>query len=52
MTELCGFKAERHEGKVTGLAARGQPIYADRLREVICYEEPGKIRYLVPMYHR
>jgi len=52
VTELCGFKAERHEGKVTGLAARGQPIYADRLREVICYEEPGKIRYLVPMYHR
>ena len=52
VTELCGFKAERHEGKVTGLAARGQPIYADDLREVICYEEPGKIRYLVPMYHR
>jgi carbamoyltransferase len=52
VTELCGFKAERHEGKVTGLAASGQPIYADRLREVICYEEPGKIRYLVPMYHR
>ncbi len=52
VTELCGFKAERHEGKVTGLAAHGQPIYADRLREVICYEEPGKIRYLVPMYHR
>ena len=52
VTELCGFKAERHEGKVTGLAARGQPIYADRLREFICYEEPGKIRYLVPMYHR
>ena len=38
--------------KVTGLAARGQPIYADRLREIICYEEPGTIRYLVPMYHR
>jgi carbamoyltransferase len=52
VTELCGFKAERHEGKVTGLAALGKPIYADRLREVICYEEPGKIRYLVPMYHR
>ncbi len=52
VTELCGFKAERHEGKVTGLAAHGRPIYADRLREVVAHQEPGQIRYLVPMYHR
>jgi carbamoyltransferase len=52
VTELCGFKAERHEGKVTGLAARGRPIHADCLRSVIRYQDPGQIRYLVPMYHR
>jgi carbamoyltransferase len=51
VTELCGFKAEKHEGKVTGLAALGQPIYADILRQFIRYQEPGQIRYSVPMYH-
>lgn len=52
ITQLCGFKAEKHEGKVTGLAALGQPIYADILRQFIRYQEPGQIRYSVPMYHR
>jgi carbamoyltransferase len=52
VTELCGFKAEKHEGKVTGLAALGEPIYADILRRFIRYQEPGQIRYSVPMYHR
>ena len=52
VTELCGFRAERHEGKVTGLAAHGQARYLDALRELIHYEEPGEIRYRVPMYHR
>lgn len=52
ITALCGFKAEKHEGKITGLAALGEPIYADILRKLIRYEEPGQIRYTVPMYHR
>jgi carbamoyltransferase len=52
VTELCGFKAEKHEGKVTGLAALGQPCYAKTLRDFIRYQEPGQIRYTVPMYHR
>jgi carbamoyltransferase len=52
VTELCGFKAERHEGKITGLAAYGEPIYLERLRAFVGYEEPGRIRYHVPMYHR
>jgi carbamoyltransferase len=52
VTELCGFKAEKHEGKITGLAALGQPVYADILRQFIRYEDPGQIRYSVPMYHR
>jgi carbamoyltransferase len=52
ITVLCGFKAERHEGKITGLAAYGEPHYADLLREFIGYRVPGRISYLVPMYHR
>ena len=52
ITELCGFKAEKHEGKITGLAALGRPIYADVLRRFIRYQDPGQIRYTIPMYHR
>lgn len=52
ITALCGFKAERHEGKITGLAAYGTPRYADILRGFVEYSEPGRIRYRVPMYHR
>ena len=51
ITEICGFHAERHEGKVTGLAALGEPRYADTLRTLIEYRAPGQIRYAVPMYH-
>lgn len=51
ITELCGFRAEKHEGKITGLAALGEPIYAGILRQFIHYRHPGQIRYLVPMYH-
>lgn len=51
ITELCGFRAEKHEGKITGLAALGEPIYADILRQFIRYEEPGQIRYTIPMFH-
>lgn len=52
ITHLCGFIAESHEGKVTGLAALGKPIYIDILREFVSYENPGRIQYQVPMYHR
>jgi carbamoyltransferase len=52
ITELCGFQAEKHEGKVTGLAALGEPIYADILRQFVRYDPDGKIRYTIPMYHR
>jgi carbamoyltransferase len=33
VTHLCGFKANRHEGKVTGLAARGDPRKAAALMQ-------------------
>ena len=37
VTHICGFKAQKHEGKITGLAAYGQPSYVDLLREFITY---------------
>jgi carbamoyltransferase len=52
ITHLCGFKAESHEGKITGLAALGKPSYINILREFVSYEDPGQIHYSVPMYHR
>jgi carbamoyltransferase len=51
ITALCGFKAERHEGKITGLAACGKPSYAAILRKFVQYREPGQIHYAIPMYH-
>jgi carbamoyltransferase len=52
ITHLCGFTAESHEGKITGLAPLGKPAYINILREFVSYEEPGRIQYSVPMYHR
>lgn len=52
ITHLSGFKAESHEGKITGLAALGKPTYIEILREFVSYKEPGQIQYAVPMYHR
>ncbi|HET9299544.1 MAG TPA: carbamoyltransferase C-terminal domain-containing protein, partial [Candidatus Polarisedimenticolaceae bacterium] len=37
-TALCGYKAKRHEGKITGLAARGTPVYRDLLGGMIAHE--------------
>ena len=42
VTHLCGFKAARHEGKITGLAAHGEPKYLPILEEMIRYRE-GRI---------
>jgi carbamoyltransferase len=39
VTALCGFKAKRHEGKVTGLAARGVPTYRHVLEAMIACED-------------
>lgn len=40
VTHLCGFKAMKHEGKITGLAAFGEPKYVSLLQEFI-EEEKG-----------
>jgi carbamoyltransferase len=37
VTHLCGFQAHKHEGKITGLAAYGQPTYVDLLKRYIQY---------------
>jgi carbamoyltransferase len=39
ITHICGFKAQKHEGKITGLAAYGEPSYVDILKRFITYED-------------
>jgi carbamoyltransferase len=41
VTQLCGFKGGKHEGKITGMAAYGEPIYLPILQELITYEDGG-----------
>lgn len=38
VAHLCGFKAHRHEGKITGLAAYGKPSYLDLLKTFVQYD--------------
>jgi carbamoyltransferase len=40
ITKICGFTAHKHEGKITGLAAFGKPIYKDMLAEMIDFHTP------------
>ena len=42
VTSICGFGPHKHEGKITGLAAHGKPIYKDLLSSLISYKD-GKI---------
>jgi carbamoyltransferase len=39
ITQICGFKAGRHEGKITGLAAHGKPVHADLLDNLLTYRD-------------
>jgi carbamoyltransferase len=43
VTHIAGFKAGRHEGKITGLAAHGNPVYEKAIEELIRYED-GSMR--------
>ena len=38
VTHLCGFKAHKHEGKITGLAAFGEPEYLEILERFISFD--------------
>lgn len=42
-TELCGFKRNRHEGKLTGLAAFGKPIAADSIAKMFKIQSDASI---------
>lgn len=42
-TEALGFRPNRHEGKVTGLAAMGQPVLYDRLMSRFSVDDAGRI---------
>lgn len=35
VTHICGFKAHKHEGKITGLAAYGKPTYLDMFKRYV-----------------
>jgi carbamoyltransferase len=39
VTRICGFKAQKHEGKITGLAAHGKPRFLDLLDSFITLED-------------
>lgn len=43
VTHICGFQAHKHEGKITGLSAHGEPVYFDLLNEFV-QEEDGRLR--------
>lgn len=42
-TELCGFKRNRHEGKLTGLAAFGKPIAAENIAKMFKIQNDASI---------
>lgn len=43
VTELLGFTPNKHEGKITGLAAFGKPLYKDELIDTFIITEDGRI---------
>jgi carbamoyltransferase len=49
VTQICGFKAGRHEGKITGLAANGTPRYVPILRRILVLEE-GRFRNVANVF--
>ncbi len=56
ITSICGFKSKRHEGKITGLAARGRPVYRELLEAMIASENgrlinKGKVLFNKAMDH-
>ena len=43
VTKALGFRPVRHEGKVTGLAAMGEPVHAERMGAHFRVDEAGEI---------
>ncbi len=44
VTEALGFRPMRHEGKVLGLAAAGEPVFAEELARFWTIDSDGQIR--------
>lgn len=44
VTKICGFTAHKHEGKITGLAAYGKPVYKKQLKKMIQYDNNGRLQ--------
>ncbi len=45
VTELCGFTPNKHEGKITGLAAYGKPAYLDYFNSLVRYNNGRIVNY-------
>jgi carbamoyltransferase len=43
-TRALGYKPNRHEGKLVGLAGRGRPLAAERILALFRVEDTGRIR--------
>ncbi len=39
ITQICGFKGGKHEGKITGMAAYGEPEYLDLLEKLLVFKD-------------
>ena len=49
--QVCGFKAGRHEGKVTGLAAYGKPTCVPQFQKII-REQDGEITNVANVFYK
>jgi len=49
VTQICGFKAGKHEGKITGLAAYGEPKYVPQLKRMMARED-GTVRNVANVF--
>lgn len=44
VTEIAGFLRNRHEGKITGLAAFGQPVFLEQMKAHYHVQDDGLVR--------
>jgi carbamoyltransferase len=51
-TKALGFMRNRHEGKLTGLAAVGKPVVADRIASQFSVAPDGRIHSTFASYHQ
>ena len=49
VTQICGFKAGKHEGKITGLAAYGKPAYVPELKRMMISKD-GSVKNIAYVF--